>query len=626
MDLATFTLADWPESQLVATVLESDGRPLAGLTGQHFQVLVNDRLVDVVSVTQGVDSSLGIAVVVVLDVSGSMAGGLLGQAKAASNTFLQGLAEQDRIAVVSFSDTVTTVVQFTQDVAAASKAIDGLAPLGDTALYDATVESIRLAVESGSGRMAIVLLTDGVDKGSSLARDEALSAARTQGVPIFTIGLGNNLDRDYLRELAEVSGGRFAETPSPEGLAQLYAQVGELLRGQYVLTLDATTSGLVQPGAARVRLDVTAGGRAGSGERTFAPNGTVITLTEVEDGEHLEASRTIIAEVITAEEITSVTFLVDGQAVDVATEPPYEFTFDPASVAEGEHTLTVRAASATGGVASASTTVRTSFVPAGDGHSAGASGGGGLGTGAILAIAFIALAAAGLLFAWRRYRNDGLASPSPAAGVDPSGGLVSLGGPRPDGSGRLWTGETHAPPPSPSGEPLGRLLVVSGSLQGESFSVSDTPASIGSGHRCLISLPQVSGGEDIAPEHARFWVRDGQLLIHELRRLTPTGGISGGWLFLGPGEEFTVGECTFVFELDASEAEPEKTSNGSAPAEPQETPNVLRDASTLRAKRVEESGEGKADDVAPEMAREDAANAEPPSSAEADQEGAAQES
>ncbi|MCH7476089.1 MAG: hypothetical protein IIA27_15675, partial [Gemmatimonadetes bacterium] len=36
----------------------------------------------------------------------------------------------------------------------------------------------------------IVLLTDGVDKGSSLARDDALAAARTQGVPIFTIGLG----------------------------------------------------------------------------------------------------------------------------------------------------------------------------------------------------------------------------------------------------------------------------------------------------------------------------------------------------------------------------------------------------------------------------------------------------
>ncbi len=244
--VAGLTADGWPQAQAVVTVLGSDGHPLADLAETHFRAQLNDRPVPVVAVIQGVDSSLAIAVVLALDVSGSMEGGALEQAKVAARRFLEGLGPQDSVAVLTFHDAVDLVQPFTQDRAAAGAAIDGLTAGGATTLYQATVESVSLAAAADSSRRAVVLLSDGLDNGSVLLSADALTMAETLGVPVFAIGLGADIDRDYLQELAQISGGQFAETPSPEGLAQIYQEAGELLRGQYILTLDASGLALAE--------------------------------------------------------------------------------------------------------------------------------------------------------------------------------------------------------------------------------------------------------------------------------------------------------------------------------------------------------------------------------------------
>jgi hypothetical protein len=63
-------------------------------------------------------------------------------------------------------------------------------------------------------------------------------------------------------------------------------------------------------------------------------------------------------------------------------------------------------------------------------------------------------------------------------------------------------------------------------------------------------------------------------MVHELPHLTPTGSVGGGWSILDPGEAFTIGPCTFKFELDGQDA-PERTDEREASAE---VPDILRDA------------------------------------------------
>jgi Ca-activated chloride channel family protein len=255
VNVVGFSADDWPAPQAIITVENEQGQPIADLEPSAFQAYLNDEAAPVTAVAHAVDGSLPIAVVLALDVSGSMEGAALDQAKAAAGGFLQSLGPLDTVAVVTFSDSVAVLQPFTLDRNAAAAVIASLAASGETALYDATSESARLAAGSASSRRSVVLLSDGLDNGSQLSREEALAAATTLGVPIFAIGLGD-IDRVYLGELADATGGQFAETPSPEGLTLLYQQVAERLRGQYVVTLNSSALEAARADAATLRIDV----------------------------------------------------------------------------------------------------------------------------------------------------------------------------------------------------------------------------------------------------------------------------------------------------------------------------------------------------------------------------------
>jgi hypothetical protein len=136
---------------------------------------------------------------------------------------------------------------------------------------------------------------------------------------------------------------------------------------------------------------------------------------------------------------------------------------------------------------------------------------------------------------------------------------------------RLLEGEPAPVPAIVAGAPLGRLHVVGGPLSEQAFSVGSTPLSIGSGARCLIRLPQrLEDGSEISQEFARIWVRDNRLMLHELRRLTASGPVGGRWELLEDGDSFSIGPCSFRFQLGMSDESP------AAPAEP--VPDVLRGA------------------------------------------------
>ena len=195
--------ADTPsEARAVVTVLGSEGLPVPNLAVGDVQAQINNVFVPVVALDRGVDSSLPIAVVLALDVSGSMEGGALDEAKAAARRFLEDLGPEDSVAVLTFNDTVNVAVPFTQDHEAAAAVIAGLNAEGATALYQATAESVRLAASTEHPYRAVILLSDGLDHGSVLSRDEAVATVEALAAPVFVIGLGDEIDEAYLEEVA----------------------------------------------------------------------------------------------------------------------------------------------------------------------------------------------------------------------------------------------------------------------------------------------------------------------------------------------------------------------------------------------------------------------------------------
>lgn len=549
------------DGQAIVSVLDETGRPLAALGEEQFVAFLDGEPAAVRSVQQAVDSQLAVAVVLAIDVSGSMIeGGAIDQAKLSALEFLDSLgrvalqstpAAEDSVAVLTFNHTVDLVQPFTQDRELVADAIRGLTAGGGTALYDATSESVRLAASAETGRPAIIVLSDGVDNGSVLSREAALAAAETAGVPVYVIGLGTEIDRAYLEALADGSGGTFAETPTGEGLAALYQEVAADLRGQYVLALDAASfAGTEQ--AATLRVEVSTPEGSGSGERVVCPQDVCVTLIGVEPGQRLVEAQTLEAQVLSVREIASVTFIVDGETVQEVTEPPYRFTFEPAALEEGEHTIVAQVRAVDGVTKTSETAVMTG--PAG-----------GLAIGG--PVIPVALAAAGafvgvavVLFI-RRRRRGGAEELDETPPLQPEPPLESRE-PPPGEPGRprtrVMVGDDvqAVPPPLRLEEPLGRITAVSGPIAGESFEVGAKPISVGSGLRCRIQLPENDAGSEaeVAVEHARLWVREGHLMVHELRRLTAFGAAGGRWSILGSGESFDVGHTTFRFDLD-SEAE-----------------------------------------------------------------------
>ena len=161
---------------------------------------------------------------------------------------------------------------------------------GGTQLYDAIYLASHDLMESKDGRKALVVFSDGGDRGSKETLNDAVDAAEHANVTIYTIffkgeqensGLGNGFPgggrhgggggypgggggypgggggypggggqrrgpdntsangqdgKKNMEKIAERTGGRFFEAKKKDNLDEIYGQIAEELRGQYLLT------------------------------------------------------------------------------------------------------------------------------------------------------------------------------------------------------------------------------------------------------------------------------------------------------------------------------------------------------------------------------------------------------
>ena len=265
----SLSLSRFPEVQSTVTVLDAAGNPVVGLPAEAFQTSADGQDLPLQGVASATDEGLGIGVVLAIDTSGSMGGQPLAEAKQAAKALIDQLGPSDQVAILGFDDTVRVVQQFTQDRQLLTGAIDKLAAGGNTALYEAVARSVEVASQNGSPRRAVVLLSDGRDEGTQSGFDQpaSLAAAKQAGVPIFAVGLGNQIEQAYLEELVRTAPGQLTLAPEPEGLTGLYQTIGAILRHQYVVTFDA--SPLPLGGTLALRITVSASGALGVGEASL---------------------------------------------------------------------------------------------------------------------------------------------------------------------------------------------------------------------------------------------------------------------------------------------------------------------------------------------------------------------
>lgn len=177
-----------------------------------------------------------IALVLAIDVSGSMQGEPIEVTLAAASDLVAQLTEAGvAVQVVAFGATVEVLTELTTDGGEAAAAIEGLEASGSTLLYDAIVTASETLAKSGA-QPNLIVFSDGGDNGSDAGLEDAIAAAVAAEVPIVTVALeSDDLDAAALDSLAQATEGRVLSTGDLDELASLFEQVAEDIASQYVL-------------------------------------------------------------------------------------------------------------------------------------------------------------------------------------------------------------------------------------------------------------------------------------------------------------------------------------------------------------------------------------------------------
>ena len=222
--------------EMVASVLDKEGIPLKGLNQGNFTLWVDGREVKNFSVEPVSSAKSPLSVMLALDVSGSMKGVPIAEAKKAVGVFLDQLEKNDLVALLTFGSSVQMVTNFTNK-SAIREAVGKLTAEDKwTWLYQATYEALEKAARAPTSRAIVVLLTDGKDEGSPRTEAEVLARIKGTQIPIYALGFGPQAQVDYLKKIAVASGGYFLFAPSAEELSNLYNIVFDHLKNQYLLS------------------------------------------------------------------------------------------------------------------------------------------------------------------------------------------------------------------------------------------------------------------------------------------------------------------------------------------------------------------------------------------------------
>jgi Ca-activated chloride channel family protein len=160
----------------------------------------------------------------------------------------------DRIGVIIFSEKVITLLPLTTDPTLVDKVLSeiSIGYLGSgTNIGDGLALSVARAVNSETKNKVIVLLTDGVANVGTLTPIQAAEEAKKHGIKVYTIGLGTDGDAkipvgngifgtqyqlipggsiDYktLKEIADITGGKFYPAKSENALKSILDDIQKL--------------------------------------------------------------------------------------------------------------------------------------------------------------------------------------------------------------------------------------------------------------------------------------------------------------------------------------------------------------------------------------------------------------
>jgi Ca-activated chloride channel homolog len=259
---------------VTATVLDKNGALVTGLPQDAFDVFEDG---EPQVITQFTNERVPVSLCVLLDVSDSMYGRRIQDAREAIEEFVGGLLEQgDEFSILAFNHEQRWLTRWTSDAAVASRVMMPLRPFGSTALYDAILAALPSVGVRNRERAAVLMISDGADTASDRTLRDVRAALLRSDAFLYAIAIDPPERRPInvavnpaaLTEITDQSGGRTQVVKSSSDLSAALAEIAHELDSQYLIGYSSTRNvdGTFHSIRVRVR---------GTNDRVRARNGYV---------------------------------------------------------------------------------------------------------------------------------------------------------------------------------------------------------------------------------------------------------------------------------------------------------------------------------------------------------------
>ena len=247
------------------SVTDQGGYPVTTLAVDDFSITEVGGYLGAPTNASFVSGTATISVALVMDYSGSISSlqDSVDDMEESVAAFVANLGTDDEAEIIKFATTIAVAQGFTSNKTLLTDAIYNPLNVGDhTALYDAVVKAVDDTALRLKNRKAVIVITDGVDTDGSNNQlstnnlNDVINDANSNGVPIFTVGLGD-FNSAVLLQMADDTGGQFYNAINSDNLRNIYQQLADILfNNQYILTYN---SGLGAGVTANLTIEATLG-------------------------------------------------------------------------------------------------------------------------------------------------------------------------------------------------------------------------------------------------------------------------------------------------------------------------------------------------------------------------------
>jgi Ca-activated chloride channel homolog len=227
--------------EVTVTVVDAQGRIVTGVTKDDFIIYEDGQIQPITTFS---DERAPVSLGVVLDVSDSMVGQPIADARRALDRFVGTLLEPgDEAFASTFNHESQIVAGWTRPPALLEGRMNAITPTGSTAIYDALAAAASLFTSRRHGRAALVVISDGADTASDLTLVKARDILQRTDPFVYAIAIDSSryprassrVSPETLREITGPSGGYTEVVKDSAELGPATERIAYELNHQYTL-------------------------------------------------------------------------------------------------------------------------------------------------------------------------------------------------------------------------------------------------------------------------------------------------------------------------------------------------------------------------------------------------------